>query len=252
MHPILLHPVGEEGPRWGFDVTSGTPKLLAGNVPVAQVAGNPSTGTASRTVTLSSGQYGAQSYLIKTVVTGNDTNVDQPLDDKSVTISVVTPAGVNSIRGAGKLARLSSAVGTYAPSDEATFCVGLNFNKSLTNVQGNIQLFLPQADGSTIYIKSNSIASMAAVNQSVGRVTTVQAKASIQRILADDTVVTIEGNVNLRFDVVGTGTTARVGFTILSGSTLRYSNNWIYDTTAKAWKTDFQGLVTGSGGIAVG
>ncbi len=73
-----------------------------------------------------------------------------------------------------------------------------------------------------------------------------------QRILADDTVVTLEGNVNLRFDVVGTGTTARVGFTILSGSTLRYSNNWIYDTTAKAWKTDFQGLVTGSGGLSVG
>jgi len=37
----------------------------------------------------------------------------------------------------------------------------------------------------------------------------------------------------------------QVPFTILSGSTLRYSNNWVFDTTAKAWKTDFQGLLSG-------
>ncbi|MFN9268097.1 MAG: beta strand repeat-containing protein [Planctomycetaceae bacterium] len=245
--------VGLQGALVSFyDLTSGTPKLLAANVKVSPVAGNTSTGTASTTVTLSTGQYGAESYLIQTIVTGNYTNVDQPGDDKLVTISVVQPAGVNSIKGAGQLAKLSSAVGTYAPSDTATFAAGVSYNKNLTNVQGSIKLWLPQADGSTIYIKSNSLTSMAAANLSVGKVYTVYSKASIIRVQADGTMVSLEGNVVLRFDLVGSGTSARVGFTVLSGSALRYSNNWVYDTIAKAWKTDFQGLVLGSGGLMVG
>ncbi|MFM8288664.1 MAG: hypothetical protein ACKOGA_18380, partial [Planctomycetaceae bacterium] len=235
-----------------YDLSTGTPRLLAANVRVSPVAGNTSTGTASTVVTLSSGQYGAENYRIQTIVTGNYTNAAQPDADKVVTISVVQAAGVNSLTGAGQLAKLSSAVGTYAPSDTATFSVGLKYNKNLSNPQGSIKLYLPQADGSTIYIKSNSVTSMAAANLSVGKVTTVYSKASITRILANGSTQSLEGNVTLRFDVVGSGATARVGFTILSGSTLRYSNNWVYDTTAKAWKTDFQGLVLGSGGFSIG
>ena len=236
-----------------YDISSGTPKLLAGNVKVSPVSGGSvNTGTASTIVTLSTGQYGAESYQIETIVTGNYTNDAQPLTDKTVTMSVVQPVGVNTIKGAGTIARLSTVVGTYAPSGPTAFSVGVSYNKSLTNLQGQVKLCLPQADGSMITIKSNSLTSMTAANLSIGKVTTINAKASIFRVNQDGTSTTIEGNVSLRFDVVGTGSTARVGFTILSGSTLRYSNNWIYDSVAKAWKTDFQGLVTGSGAVNVG
>ena len=51
------------------DVETG--KVLADNVPVARVAGTPDTGTAAAWVTLSTGQYGAQSYLIRVEGVGN-------------------------------------------------------------------------------------------------------------------------------------------------------------------------------------
>ena len=233
-----------------YDVSSGTPKLLAGNVKVAPVAGNSSTGTASTTVTLSTGQYGASSYFIQTVVSGNYTNDGQPDSDRTVAVSVVQPVGVNTIKGAGTLSRLSSAVGTYAPSGDASFSVGVAFNKSLKNLQGQITLFLPQADGSVIYIKSNSLTSMTAANLSIGKVNTIYSKANVSRLNADGTSSSVEGNLTLRLDVTGNGPAAKVAFTILSGSVLRYSNNWIYDTTAKAWKTGFQSLF--SGAVSIG
>ncbi|MFM8220045.1 MAG: hypothetical protein ACKOJF_14130, partial [Planctomycetaceae bacterium] len=77
-----------------YDLSTGTPRLLAANVRVSPVAGNTSTGTASTVVTLSSGQYGAENYRIQTIVTGNYTNAAQPDADKVVTISVVQAAGV--------------------------------------------------------------------------------------------------------------------------------------------------------------
>ena len=233
-----------------FDVTGSTPKLLAGNVRVVAVDGNPSTGTASTTVTLSTGQHGATSYFIRTVVSGNYTNDSQPDSDRTVSVSVVQPVGVNTIKGAGTLSRLSSAVGTYAPSGDASFSVGVSFNKSLKNIQGQITLFLPQSDGSVVLIKSNALTSMTAANLSIGRVNTIYSKANITRLNSDGTSTSLEGNVTLRLDVTGNGPSAKVAFTVLSGSALRYSNNWSYDTTAKAWKTGFQDLFTGA--VAVG
>jgi hypothetical protein len=214
------------------------------------VAGNSSTGTASTTVTLSTGQYGASSYFIQTVVSGNYTNDGQPDSDRTVAVSVVQPVGVNTIKGAGTLSRLSSAVGTYAPSGDASFSVGVAFNKSLKNLQGQITLFLPQADGSVIYIKSNSLTSMTAANLSIGKVNTIYSKANVSRLNADGTSSSVEGNLTLRLDVTGNGPAAKVAFTVLSGSVLRYSNNWLYDTTAKAWKTGFQSLF--SGAVSIG
>ena len=57
-----------------------------------------------------------------------------------------------------------------------------------------------------------------------------------------------EGNVSLRMDVKDGGSSPgsrdEIGFTILSSqnSTLFYSNNWIYDSITKSWKTVRQQL----------
>ena len=65
----------------------------------------------------------------------------------------------------------------------------------------------------------------------------------------------IDGNVTLRVDLhdagpgVETGDT--IGFTVLSKSgKLYYSNNWVSDVKAKAWRT-VQQAVSAPAGVAV-
>ena len=66
-----------------IDVASN--KVLAGGVPVSPVAGSPGTGTANKVVTLSTGQYGSQEYVILVKLTGNyDNSAQSGTDRKSV------------------------------------------------------------------------------------------------------------------------------------------------------------------------
>jgi hypothetical protein len=73
----------------------------------------------------------------------------------------------------------------------------------------------------------------------------------------------IEGNVTLRMDAHdGNGLTATgatiytpdtVGFTVLSSkdSTLFYSNNWVYDSVTKSWRTVQQDVANGTSAIVI-
>src|SRR5207244_3242615 len=121
-----------------------------------------------------------------------------------------------------------------------------------TNPQGQIQLTLQQPDG-TYYIKSNSITSLAFVQPSAGSTqpskdVTIYTKASIYKVSNSGVTTSYDGNVTLSVDAhegcatsptcSGTGGDT-IGFTVLSGkdSSLYYSNNWVYDSNVKGWKT---------------
>jgi hypothetical protein len=75
---------------------------------------------------------------------------------------------------------------------------------------------------------------------------TIYTKASIYYIDQDGVTHSVDGNVTLRVDAHDGGTSSgdTIGFTVLStkDSSLYYSNNWVYDSTAKAWRTMMQGV----------
>jgi hypothetical protein len=223
-----------------------TGKVLAANVTVMPVPGQPNVGTANVITTLSTGQYGAESYLIQVVATGNYTNGAQPDEDKTAVVVAAKPATTNQTTGGGTLDPLAPA-GTYAgdPARDVTFSIGITYNKTGTNLQGKIVLAIPQMDGSVVYVKSNALSSMKVDKDKT--TSTIYAKSSVYRI-ADGVVTSIDGNVSLRVDVVeGQGTMALAGFTVLSSkdSTLYYSNQWVRSGTV--WATVVQPLRSGFG-----
>jgi hypothetical protein len=233
-----------------------TNKVLAAGVPVSPVAGSSSnTGTANKIVTLSTGQYGAESYLILVKMTGNYDNAGQVIADKTATVVVSKPAGTNEAAGAGTIQTLAAAAGTLrgANYSSVTYTVGMKYNKGGSNPQGKITLELPQADGSIVYIRSNSISSMQMVSNTNPKKMTIYTKASISRLLTNGTTVTIDGGSTLRMDIEDITVSPdnpladKVGFTVLSSkdSQLFYSNQWVLDSTANAWKTVVQLLKTG-------
>ena len=84
-------------------IDANTGKVLAANVPVQPVAGQPNVGTANTNITLSTGQFGAESYLIRVVATGNYTNDDQDDADKTATVVAMKPTTTNSTIGGGTI-----------------------------------------------------------------------------------------------------------------------------------------------------
>lgn len=69
------------------------------NVPVSRVPGNLSTGTANKVVTLSTGQYGSESYVIRVELTGNYTNSTQSIVEKTATVVVRNGREITSAFG---------------------------------------------------------------------------------------------------------------------------------------------------------
>jgi hypothetical protein len=232
--------------------------VLASNVTVSQVPNSPAnTGTANKIVTLSTGNYGASSYLIMVTMTGNYTNTLQPAANKTATVTVVKPAATNQTTGGGTIAHLTSAAGTYAGNTmDVGFSVGLSYNKSGSSLQGQILVTVPQTDGSVVYIKSNSISSMAVQTGSSSpypKTSTIYTKASLYKVLSDGSQVGIDGGASFRIDSLDTKDTTKpsqVGFTVLSSknSTLYNSNNWELNTsvTPNVWQTVMEVLKTGS------
>jgi len=231
-----------------------TGAVLAANVPVAPVAGNPSTGTANKIVTLSTGQYGAESYLIRVTMTGNYTNDSQSVNDKTATVVVSKPAAQREAIGAGTIPWIETQAGTLRSDIEepVTYTIGMKYNNSGTNAQGKITISIPMSDG-TIFIKSNSISSFATSNITGGKKSIIYTKSSISKILNNLTSVSIEGGATFRTDIIdytsGTALNDEVGFTALSAQTsnLHFSSNWMLVGTggAAAWQTVTQKLASG-------
>jgi hypothetical protein len=235
-----------------IDIGQSPPKVLASGIKVTPVANSSSgTGTANTIVTLSSGQYGAESYLILVKVTGNYDNTDQDDADKTATVVVSKLVDKSQIIGGGTYAPLSTAAGTYSgdATEDVTYCTGLSYTKTGTNPKGKYSVTIPQADGSVIFIKSTSISSISVTSGTgLTKYATVYAKGNISRI-QDDVVTAIDGNITLRMDIVDYDTTSspnEIGFTALSSkdSKLYYSNRWVLENNA--WKTKTEAIKTGT------
>jgi hypothetical protein len=254
-------------------------KVLASNVKVTPVAGsNGLTGTANTIVTLSTGQYGAQEYLIEVTLNGSYTNTQQlpppngtatvgsaPYNAAHAAVSVLIPPVTNTMQGAASIPTAGFApAGVYRGAIGPSYTAGLKYNKGGSNPQGQIQLVLPQPDGSVVYVKSNSLTSIGFVSNSDGtKDLTAYTKASLYSIKAGVTT-SLDGNVSLRMDAhegCKTGATTgcsgsagdTIGFTVLSSkdSTLYYSNNWMYDTNVLAWKTVAEAVTPGSCAVVI-
>ena len=258
-----------------------TNTVLAKGVKMSPVPGT-STGTANTILTLSSGQYGAQEYLIEVSLGSSYKNCQQtgyvsnasgtycagwpvvaPTDpayqSAHPTVTVIIPSTINTMQGTAGITKLSTSAGTYGDATGVTYCVGMKYNNKGTNPQGQIQLVLQRADG-TYYVKSNSISSLAfTTNTADGtRDVTIYTKASIYKVSTGGALTSIDGNVTLRLDahdgfVNGTQVNDdMIGFTVLSSKTsaLYYSNNWVYDSATRAYRTVMQ-TVTGSASTGV-
>jgi hypothetical protein len=119
-----------------------------------------------------------------------------------------------------------------------SFSVGMSYNKSFTNPKGQIIVTVPQAGG-VLYIKSNSISSMAVS----GKNSTIYTKSTVYEVLNNGSTVAIDGGVSLRLDTVD-GSPDQVGVTVLSStSVLYYSNNWTLFNNA--WRTGPEALSHG-------
>ncbi|MDP9330215.1 MAG: Ig-like domain-containing protein, partial [Actinomycetota bacterium] len=242
-------------------------QVLASGVKVSPVVGSPGTGTANTVVTLSTGQYGFQQYLIEVkLVPGNFVNDQQltaPHDSAAYlaahpTLVAMIPTQLNSMQGAAGIDKLSTAAGTYGNATGASYGVGLKYNNKGTNPQGQIQLILERSDG-TYFIKSNSITSVAFSNPDpvshINKDVTVYTKASIYKVTGAGVLTSIDGNVTLRLDAHdgGTSTGDMIGFTVLSSKTssLYYSNNWKLDSNTLSWRTVLQPFTSGDGTAVV-
>jgi hypothetical protein len=235
------------------DLLSG--KVLASGVKVSLVDNTqPGLGTANTIVTLSTGQYGAQCYLIEVTLGGSYKNTQQTTADSTSDaykaahpiVTVAVPGTKNTLQAVGSASKLGTAAGSYGLGTLVNFTAGINYTNKGTNTQGKISLIIEQADG-TYYINSNSITSVAFSNPvgGVNKDVTVYAKASIYKVGAGGVITTIDGGVTLRMDARDGGATGdTIGFTVLSSKTglLYYSNNWVYDSATLSWRTGPQGV----------
>jgi hypothetical protein len=169
------------------------------------------------------------------------------------------PPTTNSIQGGASFNLGSAPAGTYANATGVSYSVGMSYNKGGTNPQGQVLLTLPRSDGFTYYVKSNSISSLAFSNATLGvdgglpKDVTIYTKASIFKVNnATGATASVDGNVTLRVDAregCMTNSTNKsacmttggdtIGFTVLSTKTsaLYYSNNWVYDSVSKSYRT---------------
>ncbi|MDB5331460.1 MAG: Kelch motif, partial [Phycisphaerales bacterium] len=224
-----------------YDMSSGTPVLLAANVPVVLTNGRDSSvGTATATVTLSTGGFVAQGHLIRAVVTGSyaGANDPQPVADKMV--AVAQQAATNTLFGAGSINYLPSAAGSLiAPNSNVSYTFGVSFGQSGTtgtNPVGDIEIFIQQPNGGPTYvIRSTSISSLTFSGTPNKKgvypiATFVANNASIYQISAGGVETLVASQLSIQVSVQD-GKIARaddfLAFTILSATNaLEYSNNW--------------------------
>ncbi len=237
------------------DVETG--KVLADNVPVARVDGTPDTGTAAAWVTLSTGQYGAQSYLIRVEGVGNYNNNDQVDVEKTCVVSVVIPTPSSSIIGGGTFKWDSSAAGTYrGTSTTKSFSVALRYTKSGTNPKGQAYVILPQDDGSLVEIKMTSITSLTVSGS--GPITGVATAKGTAFRIKDGVTTTIDGNLQISLTVtdlspINGSTGSTIAFQALSSKdgSMLYSTSWKVVTTtsngvtSSRWQTVAVPVLTG-------
>ncbi|MEA2581207.1 MAG: large repetitive protein, partial [Actinomycetota bacterium] len=239
-----------------------TGKVLASGVKVSLVSNtSTSVGTANTVVTLSTGQYGVQEYLIEVSLGGSYKNLQQTgatpgtsaYNAAHPAVTVMIPSTLNTFYGAAGITKLATSAGTYGDAGAASYTVALKYNNKGTNPQGQIMLVLNRSDG-IYYVKSNSITSVAfsgAQNKDV----TVYTKATVYKVDNLGNSISIDGGVTLRVDAHDGGTADgdTIGFTVLSTKTssLYYSSNWSYDSSILGWRTVQQTVTPATAAVII-
>jgi len=191
------------------------------------------TGTATCSWLASIGSANSMQFTVGIVVGGYYTR-NSSLDDTVVTVS--QPLS-NFITGGGYLA-MSSSAGLYpgAPGTKNNFGFNVKYNKSGTNLQGNINTII--RNGGRVYqVKGNSMTSLAENPSSCTNASptppcmaTFNGKANIQDITDPNSSISIDGNATLQVTMTDNGepgSSDTIGITVWNKSGgLWFSSNW--------------------------
>jgi uncharacterized repeat protein (TIGR02543 family) len=193
------------------------------NLPVGLVnTDDLKTGIATCNTTLTADKAtGASQYNVGIVVSGYYSR-NSSEDDSIITVAQPIPS--NFITGGGYLVLTNSAgqvPGT--PDSKANFGFNVKYNKSGTNLQGNINLIV-RSNGHVYKIKSNALSSMG-VN---GSQANFSSKASIIDITDPLNPITVEGNATLQLWMTDMGDAGdTLGIQVLSkNGGMWFSSNW--------------------------
>src|SRR5262249_19209024 len=185
-------------------------------------------GTATVNVTLPVDASGGTPYTVRTVVGGNYARNDQN-DDAVVTVIqpqsgsiagggfVVSPPASASPRSAGQLAG--------DPGLKTNFGFNVKYNKSGTNLQGNVNV-IARSGGRVYQFKCNSLTALNVLSSTHA---TFTGKATVQDVTDPNNVVSIDGNATLQLELYdnGSGSTDTIGITVLNkNGGLYFSNDW--------------------------
>lgn len=189
---------------------------------------NPQTGTATCSWAANLGSADSKNYRVGIVVNNYYTRND-PADDTVVTVS--KPIGTNFITGGGYL-QLASSAGQYAgdPGSKNNFGFNVKYNKSKTNLQGNLNTIIRR--GARMYqLKSTNMISLAVQTTTVGGTATFQSKANLQDV-TDPTAppIPVSGNGSLTVTMTDNGepgASDKIGITLHdNGGALLFSSEW--------------------------
>jgi hypothetical protein len=161
--------------------------------------GDTKTGVVTYNWNVNIGTAVSQSFTVGVIVT----NYYYRNDSSENTVITVSKPGKDFISGGGYLLMTSSA-GLYPgePGTKNNFGFNVKFNKSGTNLQGNINSIV--RNGGQVYqIKGNSMTSLS-VNNTTGKAT-FNGKANIQNITNPLKPVAIDGNASLQVTMTDNG-----------------------------------------------
>ena len=191
------------------------------------------TATCTSTPLLANTTAGGSQYTIGIVVSGYYTRNLQT-DDQ--VINVYIPQS-NFITGGGYLNNTSSA-GQYpgAIGQRTNFGFNVKYNKSGTNLQGNINVIV-RNNGRVYQIKGNSMTSLATLvctanpcpTTTSASTATFNGKASIQDITDPLNPISIDGGATLQVTMTdfGSPTSDKIGITVWNKSGgLWFASNW--------------------------
>jgi hypothetical protein len=216
-------------------------QTVCSNLSVTLVsASDPKTGTTTCTWTAPIPTAGYQTYTVRVDVGGYYTA--PTTGDAMATVNVYQPQTSSFITGGGYLV-LSSSSGQYAgaPGSRNNFGFNVKYNKSGTNLQGNINSIV-RNNGHVYQIKGNSMTSLA-VTPSTGCLqatsgspctATFSGKASILDITNPNNIISVMGNATLQVTMTDKGepgSSDTIGITVWNGSgQLWFSSNWTTKT----------------------
>jgi hypothetical protein len=216
-------------------VYDGSTALCSGLTPALVSGADLTIGTVSCAAQLSTGTSGGTTHDIWFSATGSVSYYKGTSGIEEVTVA--QPIGSAFITGGGYLINPATIAGQYAgdPGARTNFGFNVKYNKSLTNLQGNVNVIVRR--GGAIYqFKSNSLSSLVTKPCSTGNATpTCPATASFQGKAngADVTnplaPIPLGGNLTLQMTLTDRGepgASDSIGITVYNGNTLLFSSQW--------------------------